>query len=156
VRFFKVKKLTDRTKLAAQAQYRQLTSQVAEITESLEQDFKNNNVKIKVAAPTLIIPFQQKNWESIYESEAWVFTMGDVNFNSYTGPDFEVTTHEAFLLKVERVKFEHTSRYCQWKKGVSDISHQNSLPSFEAKSPLPLDSMQEQQDRRNTSPLLQH
>ena len=35
-RFFKVKKLTDKTKLQAQAQYEKLAGQVEKITESLE------------------------------------------------------------------------------------------------------------------------
>ena len=35
-RFFKVKKMTDRTKIVAQAKYQQLNSQVAEITDALE------------------------------------------------------------------------------------------------------------------------
>ena len=36
IRFFKVKKLTDRSKLVAKAKYEQLNNQVAEITDALE------------------------------------------------------------------------------------------------------------------------
>ena len=57
-RFFKVKKMTDQTKLAAQAHYQELTNQVGQITEKLEQDFQKNQVSITVAAPTLVIPFR--------------------------------------------------------------------------------------------------
>lgn len=45
--------------------------------------------------------------------------MGDVSFETYHGHGFDSTTHEAFCLKVERVKFEHSSRYCLWKNKVS-------------------------------------
>lgn len=86
----------------------------------LEQDFQNNQVSITVAAPTLVIPFKQKTWEEIYESECWVFTMGDVSLLSYKGDDFEQITHEAFQLKVERVKFEHTNKYLMWKEFVCE------------------------------------
>ena len=109
------------------------------MTEHLEKDFKNNQVSIKVAAPTLIIPFRQKSWETIFESECWVFTMGDVSFDTYKGPGYDVTTHEAFLLKVERVKFEHTNRYEKWKSHLlrRQLSRGESLPAFNsATSPL--------------------
>ena len=45
--------------------------------------------------------------------------MGDVSLLSYKGDGFEVITHEAFQLKVERVKFEHASKYLMWKEKVS-------------------------------------
>ena len=45
--------------------------------------------------------------------------MGDVSLISYKGEGFEETTHEAFQLKVERVKFEHTNKYLMWKEKVS-------------------------------------
>ena len=77
-------------------------------------------VSIRVAAPTLVIPFKQKTWEEIYESECWVFTLGDVSLISYKGTGFEVITHEAFQLKVERVKFEHSSIYCKWKEAMEN------------------------------------
>ena len=57
-RFFKAKKMTSETKLAAQAQYAKLTSQMSNITTGIEKDFKNNKVSIKVSAPTLVIPFE--------------------------------------------------------------------------------------------------
>ena len=60
------------------------------------KDFKNNKVMISVAAPTLVVPFQQKTWEAIYDAECWVFTMGDVSILSYKGPGFDVTIHEAY------------------------------------------------------------
>lgn len=47
--------------------------------------------------------------------------MGDVGLNSYTGDGFKVSTHEAFQLKVERVKFEHVNAYCKWKDSVGGI-----------------------------------
>lgn len=58
--------------------------------------------------------------------------MGDVSLNSYDGPEFDPSLHEAFLLKVERVKFEHTNRYCKWKRKVSGgiLGGGASLPSF--------------------------
>ena len=79
-----------------------------------------------------MIPFNQKSWETIFESECWVFTMGDVSFVTYYGPDFDPSIQEAFLLKVERVKFEHTNRYCKWKSKVSGglLGGGASLPSF--------------------------
>ena len=46
--------------------------------------------------------------------------MGDVSFETYLGKGFDPSTHEAFCLKVERVKFEHANRYCKWKQHVSD------------------------------------
>ena len=63
--------------------------------------------------------------------------MGDVNFNSYRGDGFNGSTHEAFQLKVERVKFEHANMYCSWKELVGRNSA--SLPpvwSEGAGSPL--------------------
>jgi hypothetical protein len=59
--------------------------------------------------------------------------MGDVSLNSFTGAGFNIDTHEAFQLKVERVKFEHTTHYGQWKDKVS--LQQPMLSSF-----LPTDS----------------
>lgn len=43
-RFFKVKKMADRTQIIARAKYEQLNDQVAEITSALEKDFKNNQI----------------------------------------------------------------------------------------------------------------
>ena len=94
--FFKVKKLTDETKLAAQAQYAKLTNQVANITDNLDKDFNNNKISIKVAAPTLVIPFDQKSWQLIQTSESWVFTMGQVSFESQSEGDFNFNIHEAY------------------------------------------------------------
>ena len=118
-RFFKVKKLTDRTKLIARAKYEQLNNQVSQITDALEKDYKNNDVVIRVAAPRLVIPFEQKSWEKIYQSECWLFTMGDFSFQTYHDKGFEQDLHEAFCLKVDHVKFEHTNSYCKWKDEVS-------------------------------------
>ena len=72
-------------------------------------------------------------------SECWVFTMGDVSFDTYKGQGFDETTHEAFLLKVERVKFEHTNRYEKWKNRLlkRQMSSGESLPLFNSStSPL--------------------
>ena len=124
--------MTDQTKLAAQANFQELSNQVGQITEKLEQDFQNNTFNIKIDAPTLVIPFKQKTWEDIYQSECWVFTMGDVSLISFTGEGFEKITHEAFKLKVERVKFEHASKYCMWKQMISlgiDLTDTNSMAS---------------------------
>lgn len=65
--------------------------------------------------------------------------MGDVSFDTYKGPGYDETTHEAFLLKVERVKFEHTNRYEKWKSHLlrRQLSRGESLPQFNsATSPL--------------------
>ena len=66
--------------------------------------------------------------------------MGDVSFMTYGGPDFDPILHEAFMLKIERVKFEHTNRYCKWKSMVSGGSLKGaaSLPSFVSQPSLPL------------------
>lgn len=56
--------------------------------------------------------------------------MGDVSLLSYKGEGFEMTTHEAFQLKVERVKFEHASKYCMWKEKISlgiDLKDTNTM-----------------------------
>ena len=56
----------------------------------MDKDFKNNKVSIKVSAPTLVIPFEQKSWEVIYESECWVFTMGEVSLASQKEGNFDI------------------------------------------------------------------
>ena len=74
--------------------------------------------------------------------------MGDVSLNSFTGEGFNIATHEAFQLKVERVKFEHTTHYGQWKDKVS--LQQPMLSSFlPCESPIPSSSVP-------SSPLLLH
>ena len=52
------------------------------MTGNLDKDFKNNKITIRVAAPTLVIPFDKKVHDN---SECWVFTMGDVSLNSLLG-----------------------------------------------------------------------
>ena len=64
-RFFKVKKVSDQTKIQALAKYNELAGQVNKMTEYMDQDFQNNKIMINVAAPTLVIPFQQKTWDAI-------------------------------------------------------------------------------------------
>ena len=80
------------------------------MTGNLDKNFKSKKITIRVAAPALVIPFDKKVHDN---SEFWVFTMGDVNLNSLlgVGEGFNEQTHEAFELKVERVKFEHTTNY---------------------------------------------
>ena len=56
---------------------------MSRIKAGLEQDFQNNWVSVRVAAPTLVIPFEQKSWEQVYEGECWLFTMGELSFASY-------------------------------------------------------------------------
>ena len=67
--------------------------------------------------------------------------MGDLSLKSYMGDDYEHKTHEAFQLKVERVKFEHANRYCLWKSAMCSDNGLGSLPSFanmSESSPSPL------------------
>lgn len=45
--------------------------------------------------------------------------MGDVSLISYKGSGFDIAIHEAYQLKVERVKFEHVNRYCMWKEAAA-------------------------------------
>ena len=62
-----------------------------------------------------MLPFNQTNMKTIEKSECWVFTMGDALLNSYSGPDISNVTHEAFELKVKKMKFEYASSYEVWR-----------------------------------------
>ena len=69
--------------------------------------------------------------------------MGDLSLNSYEVDETVQATHEAFQLKVERVKFEHANRYCLWKSEMTSFQGITSLPSLvyqlsEDGSPSPL------------------
>ena len=44
--------------------------------------------------------------------------MGDFSFVSYQGDEFDFQMQEGYMLKVERVKFEHASKYIYWKNEV--------------------------------------
>lgn len=79
--------------------------------------------------------------------------MGNVGLCSYKGDDFNNTTHEAFELKVERVKFEHANRYCVWKDAVS---HQQSFKQDYDGLPSPMPSpmlLQQQSSENMASPV---
>jgi len=55
----------------------------------------------KSDAPCLVLPFKQQSLLEIYESECWVFTMGDAMFQTTSEATIaDPRFHEAFLLKV--------------------------------------------------------
>ena len=82
-RFFKVKNLSAETKIAAKAQFDQLSQQLGGMTaELVSADFKTNLIDIVIDAPTLIVPFKQNSKEEIESSQCWVFTVGDAKFRS--------------------------------------------------------------------------
>ena len=75
--------------------------------------------------------------------------MGEVSLASKTDIGDKILTHEAFELKVERVKFEYANIYSKWKESVqmfgTDGSHivpmlQNQASNVSVESPLPLPS----------------
>ena len=108
--------MRDHTKIAAQEQFAGLSKQVNSISKSFEADLKNNKISIKIDAPCLVLPFKQSSIQEIFNSECWVFTMGDAQFKTINDPTVtDVRYHEAFRLKVQRVKFEYAQKYNLWK-----------------------------------------
>ena len=116
-RFFKVKNLSAETKIAARAQFDQLSKQLGGMTADLNADFKRNKIDIKIEAPTLILPFDQTSKFTIEKSECWVFTVGDAKLKSVEQSTlFDFSISEGFEFKVEKMKFEYASNYLLWKR----------------------------------------
>jgi hypothetical protein len=83
-RFFKVKKLSTQTKIAAKAQFDVLSKQLTDMTMDLNADFKTNRIDIRIDAPTLVVPLNQNTREAIEQSYCWVFTVGAAKLQSVT------------------------------------------------------------------------
>jgi hypothetical protein len=117
VRFFKVKNLSAETKIAARAQFDQLSKQLGGMTADLNANLKCNMIDIKIEAPTFILPFDQTSKFTIEKSECWVFTVGDAKLKSVQQSTlYDYSVSEGFEFKVEKMKFEYASNYMLWKK----------------------------------------
>jgi hypothetical protein len=102
-KFFKVKNMNDYAKIAAREQFSGLSKQVNGLSKSIENECKNNKLRVKIDAPCLVLPFKQGSQLDIDMSDCWVFTMGDALFQTVTdstaaGADNKF--HETFQLKV--------------------------------------------------------
>lgn len=68
------------------------------LSKSIENECRNNKLRIKIDAPRLVLPFKQASQLDIDSSECWVFTMGDTLFESVTQSADPL--NETFQLKV--------------------------------------------------------
>lgn len=76
----------------------------------MSNDFKENKIKVSIDAPVLIIPFDQ---EHVINSKCWVFTMGDLLFQTQ---DIANPDYICYEMSITKLYFDYTPEYITWKQ----------------------------------------